>query len=155
MKTTFFLTLFFLNLITAFAFSQPIDPTSEGFLKKLCEEKKVSISCWKLGNRFRTLDRDLKKALIWYEKACEMGLMDGCSYAGVILAQRGTPYSKDFKKATQYFGSACEEKHDLACFNLGSIKYKEGRSKKAIKYYDMACKLGHQGGCARAAKLRK
>ena len=113
------------------------------------------MSCWKLGERFRTLDRNLKKALLWYEKSCEMGLMNGCSYAGVILAKRGTPYSNDFKKATNYFNKACEEKHDVACFNLGSIKYKEGRSKKAIKYYDMACKLGHQGGCARAAKLKK
>ena len=144
-----------LCLIDAPAFAQPIDTTSEGFLKNMCENKKVSISCWKLGERFRTLDRNLKMALPWYEKACDMGLMDGCSYAGVIFAQRGTPYSKDFKKATKYFSLACEQKHDIACFNLGSIKYKEGRQKKAIKYYDMACEMGHQGGCARAAKLKK
>ena len=135
--------------------AQQRDSNSEGTLKMLCEEKKVSISCWKLGDRYRTLDRNIKKALSYYEKACEMGLMDGCSYAGVLLANRGTPYSKDFKKATKYFGLACDQKHDLACFNLGSIKYKEGRAKKAIKYYDIACELGHKGACARSTRLKK
>lgn len=135
--------------------AQPPDPTSEVFLKMMCEEKKVSMSCWRLGERYRTLDKDNKKALVQYEKACEMGLMDGCSYAGVVLAQRGTPHSEDFKKAADYFGRACEQKHDVACFNLGSIKYKEGRQGKAVEYYKQACELGHKGACDRAAKLKR
>mgnify|MGYP002030275324 CR=1 FL=1 len=155
MKKIFVISCLFFLFSTHNSFSQQMDPNGEESLKMLCEEKNVSISCWKLGDRYRTLDRDLKKALIYYEKACEMGLMNGCSYAGVVLAQRGTPYSKDFKKATKYFVLACDQKHDLACFNLGSIKYKEGRAKKAIKYYDLACELGHKGACARAAKLKK
>ena len=56
-KTIIFITGFILSVAAPNAFAQAIDPTSEGFLKNLCENKNVSISCWKLGERFRTLDR--------------------------------------------------------------------------------------------------
>jgi len=38
---------------------------------------------------------------------------------------------------------------------LGQITYKEGRQKKAIKYYQQACKMGNQGGCAKAKRLKR
>ena len=155
MKKTILIICILVLAAPQIVFSQMADPNSEGSLKMLCEEKDVSISCWKLGDRYRTLDRDMKKALSYYKKACEMGLANGCSYAGVLLAQRAAPNSKDFKKAGVFFEKACDQKHDLACFNLGSLKYKEGRRKKAIKYYDIACELGHRGACGRAAKMKK
>lgn len=123
-------------------------------LKPLCD-KNIFHSCFKIGERFRTLDRDEKKALPYYEKACEGGHLTACSHAGIVLMKRGTPYSKEFKKATKFFEKACEGNHDKACYNLGSLKYKEGRQKKAIKYFQKACDLNNAVGCARAKKLRR
>ena len=123
-------------------------------LKPLCD-KNIFHSCFKLGERFRVLDRDNKKALPYFEKACLGDHLTACSHAGLLLFMKGTPYSDDYKKATKYFEKACNGKHDKACYNLGSLKYKEGRQKKAIKYYDIACKLKNQGACAKSKKLKR
>ena len=123
-------------------------------LKPLCD-KDIFHSCFKIGERFRVLDRDNKKALPYFEKACLGDHLTACSHAGLILFLKGTPYSNEFKKATKYFEKACNGKHDKACYNLGSLKYKEGRQKKAIKFYEIACELKNLGGCARAKKLKR
>ncbi len=118
-------------------------------------DKDIFHACFKIGEKYRVLDKDPKTALPYFEKACRGGHYTACSHAGILLMQKGTPYSKEFKKATKYFEMACENKHDKACFNLGSIKYKEGRQKKAIKWFDVSCELGNLFGCNRANKLKK
>ena len=81
--------------------------------------------------------------------------MTGCTNGGILLAMKGTPYSKQFKQARKMFDKACEAKEDQSCFNLGTLNYKEGRQKKAIKYYKKACEMGNQGGCAKEKRLRR
>lgn len=143
-----FTLLFYANVFAARGIKDSFES-----MKPLCD-KDVSHSCFKIGERFRTLDRDNKKALPYFEKACNLGHYTACSHAGIILMMRGTPYSKEFKKAKIYFQSACDKKHDKACYNLGSLFYKEGRQKKAIKFFDMSCELGNGIGCGRSAKLK-
>lgn len=156
-KKILFLILFSFALSTFalvnFAYAVKSMDTVES-LTPLCD-KDVFHSCFKIGEKYRVLDKDEKKALPFFEKACNGGHYTACSHAGILLMKKGTPYSKEFKKATKYFALACENKHDKACFNLGSIKYKEGRQKKAIKWFDVSCELGNQFGCNRAAHLRK
>ena len=114
-----------------------------------------STACFRVGERFRTVERDNKKALIYYIKACDDGYMTGCTNGGILLAMKGTPYSKDFKQARKMFDKACEAGEDQSCFNLGTLNYKEGRQSKAIKYYKKACELGNHAGCAKEKRLKR
>jgi len=123
-------------------------------MEDLCGEGN-STACFKVGERYRTVERDNKKALVYYIKACDDGYMTGCTNGGILLAMKGTPYSKQFKQARKMFDKACEAGEDQSCFNLGTLNYKEGRQKKAIKYYKKACDMGNQGGCAKEKRLRR
>ena len=123
-------------------------------IEALCG-KGNGFACLTIGDRYRTLDRDLKNALVYYIKACDAGDMEGCTNGGIILAMKGTPYSKDFKQARKMFDKSCEAGEDRACFNMGTLNYKEGRQSKAIKYYKKACGMGNQGGCAKEKRLNR
>ena len=123
-------------------------------MEALCK-KGNSTACFKVGERYRILDRDTKKALEYYVIACSAGYMTGCTNGGIILAMKGTPYSKDFKQARKMFDKACGAGEDQSCFNLGTLNYKEGRQSKAIKYYKKACGMGNQAGCAREKRLKR
>ena len=123
-------------------------------MEALCKEGN-GFACLKIGDRYRTLDRDLKKALVYYIKACDTGDMEGCTNGGVVLLLKGTPYSKQFKQARKMLGKSCEAGEDRACFNMGTLNYKEGRQSKAIKYYKKACGMGNQGGCAKEKRLNR
>ena len=128
--------------------------TQEEKMEALCE-KGNSTACFKIGERYRVLDRDTKSALKYYLIACEAGYMTGCTNGGIILAMKGTPYSKDFKQARKMFDKACDAGEDQSCFNLGTLNYKEGRQSKAIKYYKKACDMGNQPGCGRVKRLQR
>jgi uncharacterized protein len=140
--------------IIFFAPAALAEQTKEERLEALCT-KGNSTACFKMGERHRIVERDNKMALKFYEKACDAGYMTGCTNGGIILAQKSTPYSKGFKQARKMFDKACEAGEDPSCFNLGTLNYKEGRQKKAIKYYKKACDLGNQGGCAKEKRLKR
>ena len=123
-------------------------------LKTKCEEG-VSRSCFLMGQRFRTVELDNKTALAYYVKACELDDMDGCNIGGILTQQQGLQNSKHWKEAFKLFEKACIAKHDSACANIGSLKYREGRQKAAIKYYTMACELGNEIGCANTQRLKR
>ena len=130
------------------------EPTQSEKMEALCK-KGNSTACFKVGERYRILDRDTKNALKYYVIACKAGYMTGCTNGGIILAMKGTPYSKDFKQARKMFDKACEAGEDQSCFNMGTLNYKEGRQSKAIKYYKKACGMGNQAGCAREKRLKR
>lgn len=141
-----------LMTITIFTPAALAEQTEEERFEVLCSEGN-STACFKMGERYRTVERDEKNALKFYEKACDAGYMTGCTNGGILLAKKSTPYSKGFKQARKMFDKACEAGEDPSCFNLGTLNYKEGRQKKAIKYYKKACGMGNQGGCAKEKRL--
>jgi len=132
--------------------------TNEEKLEKLCEEKN-SAACFTIGERFRTLDRDNKKALPYYIKACELEYYTGCTNAGILTVLDGETYSnipkrnEIWKQAGGYFKKACDVEESNACSNLGLLKYKEGRIGPAKKYYKKACDLGNNVACNRLEAL--
>ena len=150
----FFRVIFVALSVGIFASGAFAEKMQEEQMEALCK-KGNSTACFKIGERYRILDRDTKNALKYYLIACEAGYMTACTNGGVILAMRGTPYSKDFKQARKMFDKACEAGEDQSCFNLGTLNYKEGRQSKAIKYYKKACKMGNQAGCAREKRLKR
>ena len=102
-----------------------------------------------------TLDRDNKSALVYFIKACDSGHMTGCTFGGNLMQNTGKQYSPQWKKATKMFQKACEAGEDAPCYNLGSLKYKEGRASRAKKYYQKACDMGNQSGCDNVKWLSK
>ena len=134
--------------------------TLEEKLDKLCQDGN-STACFEMGERFRTLDRDNKKALVYYIKACEMEYYTGCTNAGILTVIKGDQYSdfskrnKIWKEAAGYFKRACDVEESNACSNLGLLKYKEGRIGPAKKYYKKACDLGNNIACGLLEKLER
>lgn len=122
--------------------------------RALCDEGN-STACFKLGERYRVIERDNKTALGFYTKACDGDYMTGCTNGGILLIMRGTPYSKEFKQARKMFNKACEAGEDPSCYNMGSLNYKEGRQKKALQFYLKACDMGNSAGCAKHKRLSR
>ena len=123
-------------------------------MKSLCEDGN-STACFKVGRDSLSLDRDKKAALVYFVKACDGGHMTGCTFGGNLMQNTGTQYSPQWKKAAKMFQKACDAGEDASCFNLGSLKYKEGRASRAKKYYQKACDMGNQPGCANVEWLSK
>ena len=114
-----------------------------------------SAACFKLGERYRVVERDNKTAIEFFRKACEADYMTGCLFGGNLLFMAGTHGSAKWKEAKKMHQKACDADEDGSCYMLGQITYREGRQKKAIKYYKQACKMGNQGGCAKEKRLKR
>ena len=114
-----------------------------------------SAACFKLGERYRVVERDNKTALKFFIKACNADYMTGCTHGGILLFMAGTHGSAKWKESKKMFQKACDAGEDPSCYNLGTLSYKEGRQKKAIKYYKQACKMGNPGGCVREKRLAR
>ncbi len=138
-----FSVVFFLLLCSTQAFAQD---ERDKKLEEMCQGGN-SFACFTIGEKLRTLDRDNKKALVYYKKSCEGGWITGCNNAGILTQMQGAQYSKAWKEAAKFFKKACDEDESNACFNLGSLKYREGRASAAKKYYKKACDLGNPMGC--------
>ncbi|PIQ96408.1 MAG: hypothetical protein COV67_09725 [Nitrospinae bacterium CG11_big_fil_rev_8_21_14_0_20_56_8] len=113
------------------------------------------VSCYRVGERYRIIETDNKTALEWYFKACNANDMGGCNSAGILTQMLGKQYSPEWKTAAELFQKACDAKVDRACFNLGSLKYREGRAKAALKYYTLACEMDNKIACENIKKLDK
>ena len=123
-------------------------------LINLCKESNAT-ACFSMGERYRVVEQDNKTALEFFRKACDGDYMTGCTHGGILLFMSGKHSSAQWKEAKKMFQKACDAGEDPACYNLGSLSYKEGRQKRAIKYYKKACKMGNQGGCAREKRLAR
>lgn len=123
-------------------------------LKKWCEEGNGA-ACFQMGERYRTVELDNKTAIVYHLKACDAGYITGCNHAGILLMGIGTHGSKEWKQAGKLFKKGCDIDTDKACYNLGSLKFKEGRQKASLKYWKKSCDLGNASGCFRYKKYSK
>ena len=73
-----------------------------------------SQGCFKVGSVHNSgkcsADIDKKKALIYFDKACQAGYYGGCAFAGAIYQDK-----KDRKKAWEYYKKACDMGYYKAC----------------------------------------
>lgn len=123
-------------------------------LKGFCDKGNDS-ACFRIGEKYRIVERDNKNALKYYLKACDTDHYDACTYAGILTTMQGKQYSPAWKKAAKLFLKSCDAKQEMGCYNLGELKYKEGRQKASIKYYQKACDLGHPDGCTHVKHLSR
>ncbi|MDG1842683.1 MAG: SEL1-like repeat protein [Nitrospinaceae bacterium] len=68
-------------------------------MRSACDTKKNSAACFRMGERYRIVERDNKNALIFYKKSCDAGYMTGCTNGGNLLYMKGTQYGKEWKEA--------------------------------------------------------
>ncbi|MCQ2702108.1 sel1 repeat family protein [Helicobacter pylori] len=93
---------------------------------------------------------DLKNALEYYSKACELNNGEGCSKLGGDYFL-GESVTQDLKKAFGYYSKACELNEALTCTLVGEF-YRDGEGvakdlKKAFEYSAKACELNDAKGC--------
>jgi TPR repeat protein len=121
----------------------------------------------------RGAPQDLKKAEVYYGKACQAGYGVGCQNLGELQAQLATEDSvrrarASWARAAQLYREACDKGSLELCVNLGTL-YEGGRlvpegaprdgdaQKKdlltAAGLYDRACARGDVGGCVNLASL--
>jgi TPR repeat protein len=123
-------------------------------LKALCEEGNGT-ACFKIGERYRVVELDNKTATAYHLKACDANYITGCTHAGILIQITGKQYSPEWKRAAKLFAKGCDVDSDKACFNLGRLKFKEGRQSAAKKYWKKACDLGNQIACNNHKKLSR
>lgn len=105
------------------------------------------MACYKIGERYRVVERDNKNSIVYHLKACDKDYITGCTHAGILIQMTGKQYSPQWKKAAKLYTKGCDAKSDKACFNLGQLKYREGRQSAAKKYWKISCDLGNQIAC--------
>ena len=138
--------------VSSFAWAGDDPQTAK--MRALCEENNAT-ACFRMGERYRVVERDNKTAVEFYTKACDENYMTGCTNGGILLFMQGTHSSSQWKKAKKMFTKACDAGEDPSCYNLGTLNYKEGRQSKAIKFYHKACEMGNAAGCAREKRLKR
>ncbi len=113
-------------------------------LEKSCPA--VPLSCHELGNLHFNgtgVDKDVSKAVDYWLKACDSGVIDSCYFAANrIVNGRGVNADPDF--AVTLLDRACSSRHGESCNRL-SILYERGEdiganADLAAYYYEQACR---------------
>ena len=146
--------LTFLFFMTCVLFAWADDDLTTAKIRSSCDDGN-SAACFKMGERYRVIERDNTTAIGFYRKACGADYMTGCLFGGNLLFMTGNHGSAKWKEAKKMYQKACDADEDAGCYMFGNISYKEGRQKRAIKYYKQTCELGYQGGCAKAKRLAR
>lgn len=99
-------------------------------------------------------NRDYKKTLYFYKKACDENVYMACSDLGAMYFI-GEGVKKDYKKAAELFNKACDGGEADSCNNLG-IMYTNSKGVKmditrAMGYYRRACDAGSWVACGNFA----
>lgn len=108
---------------------------------------------------FTGLDKDIPKALLLYEEACQLASMGGCNNAGLITQSGHQSLKPDGNTTEKYFKQSCDGNFKNGCFNL-SLLYLKGdlvnkNMPKALQYSLKSCDLGHPWGCGNASRILK
>ena len=148
-------TILIFSLYLVFAPSAWADDDELTAKKRAACDDGNSAACFEMGERYRVVEQDNKTAIKFFRKACNADYMTGCTHGGILLFMSGKHSSSEWKEAKKMFQKSCDAGEDPACYNLGTLSYKEGRQKKAIKYYKKACEMGNPGGCAREKRLAR
>jgi uncharacterized protein len=116
-----------------------------------------SNACFQLGwnHEFgRTVPRDYKRAVVFYQQACDAAVdatdMIACHFLGSAYDQ-GRGVTEDAARAAQLYERVCQGGNGSGCNNFGRF-YEEGRAVakdpgRAAQLYDRACQLGNPAGC--------
>ncbi|MBZ0165618.1 MAG: hypothetical protein K8I00_02345 [Candidatus Omnitrophica bacterium] len=109
--------------------------------EELCEEGDAN-SCFVQASVLFGKSQ-LEGALVFYEKACTGGHVDGCFFLG----HRAESNSKERAVALQKLREMCDQKKYAACTHLGNISIRDNDKNKGIDSLKEACAHGEMKGC--------
>ena len=89
-------------------------------------------------------DRDYKKTLYFYKKACDGNVYEACSDLGGMYAE-GKGVKKDMTRAMGYYRRSCDMGDWIACGNFAAQLEIGGDRARVAQYYKKACELGKKG----------
>nr|WP_314869099.1 tetratricopeptide repeat protein [uncultured Campylobacter sp.] len=124
-------------------------------MKKKCNDGDVG-SCGFLGalyNDGEKIQKDISKAILYYDKACNGGHELSCGLLSDMY-QAGKGVKMDITKAAVYYKKGCDLNSLLSCSNFANFNYYIANDKKkATEYYKKACDLGKNKKNASLIKL--
>lgn len=120
---------------------------------KTLNECKAKSECSVIGEIFLYAD-SIKRAMSYFEKACDKKDMNGCYFIGLYKAQ-----NNNFVEAMPYFEKACDKKHAPSCF-MNANFYEHGKGvrqdyEKAATLYKKSCKLKYPNACFTLGNLHE
>ncbi|WP_298961078.1 tetratricopeptide repeat protein [uncultured Campylobacter sp.] len=113
---------------------------------------------YKLPTKFggNSSDRDYKKVLYYYKKACDGNVYMICSDLGAMY-EDGEGVKKDYKKAIELYNKACDGGVVDGCSNLGYMYTHDKGVKRdmtrAMGYFRRACDAGSWVACGNFASV--
>ena len=103
------------------------------------------------------LPQDETKAVSCYQKACSLGQLSGCHWAGMAYIE-ALGVGKNYTKAGQLFHTGCAGGNRRSCFNLAVMnRFGLGTKKDAVKseaLYKRACNGSFHDGTGKKGRLR-
>jgi TPR repeat protein len=115
----------------------------------------VAEKCFDLGRMWAEGSggpEDKKKALEYYDRACNLDHWNGCVFFMDMLSKgEGSP--QDAEKVYPILVRECGRKRPEACHLLGALSAAATDMVKARDYYTLACDLGYGQGCLMSANL--
>ncbi len=117
-------------------------------------------SCDDLGLRHQGglgVTRDVALALGLFQRACNGGLMLGCTHNVIFLQRAEGGITQDLEGALFLFERACDGGEMLGCANLG-VSYERGDGViqdqgRAVSLYERACGGGEMLGCSNLGSM--
>ncbi|WP_162174892.1 tetratricopeptide repeat protein [Hyphomonas oceanitis] len=103
-------------------------------------------ACFALGRSYDGIVGEAKDSIPYYERACELGLIEACNNVSVYLSKYENPTEAELRRAIDVYTKLCD--HDIAvgCQNLAQ-NYLKGEGvgldeKKAEELLQKSCDLG-------------
>ncbi|RDU64726.1 tetratricopeptide repeat protein [Helicobacter sp. MIT 14-3879] len=131
------------------------------FLRETCKNGGAK-ACGSIGYIYESgfgVDIDIKKAMFYYQKACDLKYNLGCVNLGVIYIEK-----EKFDEANNLFDIACNNNNAEGCMNLAvsynygygvdSDKNKANRLfKEALDLYIKSCNKSNANDCMNVATM--
>lgn len=109
------------NLLDGRGVERDVDAARK-YLAKACEMESPE-ACFALGRAYDSIVGEAKESIPYYERACELGVIEGCNNAAVYLSKYGNPSEGELARAISVYKKLCDNDIPLGCHNLGLSYY--------------------------------
>ena len=128
---------------------------AEEYYNKECDTRDA-MACGNLAVLYQSQKRNID-AYNYMLKACNLSDADACQLASMMIYRKEVEVNNPKETMFQLSANACELGNKTGCSDTG-YSYEIGLGvpkdlKKAKKYYQKACKMGHQYSCKKAKSL--
>lgn len=115
-----------------------------------------SWSCSMAGHLLTGNVSDIKRngplALELLDKACQLKDVRACHNAGIQISS-GNDLGDDYKRAADYFGTACNNNMEDSCYSAGHLKLLTEQYAEAVPFLTKVCDSGKNPEACRGAGI--